>query len=101
MTQLLLVLALGLFAISCATGENGKYETVKLPQVDENGKPIDWEKEIEAYNADPNNKIKIICEKIKPTGSNIPRMMCQTSVQRENRRRQDQRAIEEFVRHSS
>ncbi len=93
------IFALGLFAISCASTK--PRQTVKFPVVDENGETIDWAKEIEAYNADPKNEIKIICKKVTPTGSHIPRLMCQTSLQQENRRRQDQRAVEEFVRGSS
>lgn len=98
--SILLILVLGFLVISCATTSTGERETVKLPTVDEDGNPIDWAKEIEAYNADPNNEIKIICEKYTPTGSHIPRTMCQTTVQKENRRREDQRAIEEFIRRS-
>lgn len=95
---LTLFIALGAFAASCAGTETGNFATV--PQVDENGNPIDWEKEIEAYNADPNNEIKIICEKVVPTGSHIPVTRCQTTAQKKNRERQDQRWMEEFTRSS-
>ena len=84
--------------MSCAGIDTIK--TAKAPTVDENGNPIDWMKEIEAYNADPKNEIKIICEKVTPTGSHLPIMRCQTTAQRNNRRRQDQQWFERFVRGS-
>ncbi len=92
------MIGLGFVWVSCASvGDPG---SLLFPDKDENGNPIDWEKEIEAYNADPNNEIKIICKEVTPTGSHIPVMRCQTETQQENRQRQDQEWLERFLRHS-
>ncbi len=57
-------------------------------------------KQIEEYNADPANEDKIVCQTIKPIGSNIPQRECSKQSFLDDRSRQDQRAIEEMQRNA-
>ena len=80
---ILATLLLGMFVSSCEC----------IRQARANYKKPQWMLEIEAYNADPKHKIKYICKKRKPIGSNIPRWYCQTTCQRRNRAFVDQRMM--------
>ena len=49
--------------------------------------------EIAAYNANPENTYKIVCEKHKPVGSNILKTECYKVSKANERRSQDQDAL--------
>ncbi len=52
--------------------------------------------EIEAYNSDPNNTDKIVCQIETPIGSRIPKRVCRKASSIDTRTRQDQRTLEEI-----
>ena len=53
-------------------------------------------REIKAYNNDPNNTDKIVCKEETPIGSKIPRRTCRKESLIKRTTRQDRRAIEEI-----
>lgn len=48
--------------------------------------------EIAAYNADPKNTDKIVCEKIRSTGTRVPQRVClrQSTIDARNREAQEE-----------
>ncbi len=54
------------------------------------------DKEIEAYNSDPNNTDKIVCKNEAYIYSRIPKRVCRMQSSIDERIRQDQRTIEEI-----
>lgn len=54
------------------------------------------DKEIEAYNSDPNNTDKIVCKNEEYIGTRIPKRVCHMKSSIDERSRQDQRTIEEI-----
>jgi hypothetical protein len=54
------------------------------------------DKEIEAYNSDPNNTDKIVCKNEAYIDSRIPKRACRLQSSIDERTRQDQRNIEEI-----
>lgn len=55
----------------------------------------EFKAQIEAYNKQVTNPLdKIVCKKIEPTGSHIPKRVCKTRGEWAKIRREGQRAIE-------
>lgn len=50
-------------------------------------------KEIAAYNADPKNTDKIVCQKLTSTGTRVPQRICQRQSTIDARARLDQEAL--------
>jgi len=54
------------------------------------------DEEIKAYNADPRNTDKIVCEKETRIGTRVPKRVCRKQSEIDERARQDQRTTEEI-----
>ena len=53
--------------------------------------------QIKAYNAQVKDPLdKVVCKKIEPTGSHIPKLVCKTRREWSRIRRGSQRAVEEL-----
>lgn len=52
------------------------------------------DKEIEAYNSNPNNTNKIVCKTEKPVGSRIPKRVCRMQASMDKRSLEDKQELQ-------
>ena len=88
------LLIAGMLIVGCATTNSEKI-TVSTRDLDGFSR-----KEIAAYNANPENKNKIICSNEKPVGSNLPKRVCRWESAIRDRESQSQAVMQDVQRNT-